>query len=41
MPVSSRMAARQLDELSDEAALASIQKFVRLGARPAGTEDSP
>ena len=33
------MAARQLDELSDQAALALYSKFVRLGVTPAGAGD--
>lgn len=33
------MAARQLDELSDQAALALYSKFVRLDAMPPGTGD--
>lgn len=33
------MAARQLDELSDQAALALYGKFVRLGALPPGAGD--
>lgn len=33
------MAARQLDELSDQAALALYSKFVRLGVVPPGTGD--
>ena len=33
------MAARQLDELSDEAAIALYNKFVRLGVVPPGTGD--
>ncbi|MCA3076581.1 MAG: hypothetical protein ING98_14610 [Rhodocyclaceae bacterium] len=35
------MAARQLDELSDQAALALYNKFVRLGVVPARSEDDP
>ena len=35
------MAARQLDELSDQAALALYSKFVRLGVVPPGEGDDP
>ena len=35
------LAARQLADMSDEDALAIYRKLIRLGARPAGTDDSP
>jgi DNA invertase Pin-like site-specific DNA recombinase len=35
------LAARQLADLSDEDALAIYRKLIRLGARSAGTDDSP
>jgi hypothetical protein len=35
------LAARQLAEMSDEAALAIYRKLVRLGAKPAGDDNSP
>jgi hypothetical protein len=35
------LAARQLDELSDEAALLIYRKLIRLGARPARDSDDP